>query len=79
MITIRYLSVEHWHIGREIRLAALAGSPPGTFGSTLEDAVAWPDQRWRQWVSDRVLVVAERAGSVVGSAALVRDADDRPM
>ncbi|MFF0530818.1 GNAT family N-acetyltransferase [Nocardia amikacinitolerans] len=79
MITIRTVSVEQWHIGREIRLAALAGSPPGTFGSTFDEAVTWPERRWRQWISDRVLVVAERADSVVGSAGLLRDAGDRPL
>ncbi|WP_067840634.1 GNAT family N-acetyltransferase [Nocardia lijiangensis] len=79
MITLRTVPVEQWHIGRDIRLAALAGSPPGTFGSTFDEAATWPDRQWRQWVSDRVLVVAERAGGVVGSAALVHNAEDGPL
>ncbi|MFE9326624.1 GNAT family N-acetyltransferase [Nocardia sp. NPDC052278] len=75
---VRQLGGDEWLVAREIRLDALAGSPPGTFASTFEVAARWNEPQWRQWMGTRLLFVAERDGRVVGSAGIVTKSDDRP-
>ncbi|WP_169814481.1 GNAT family N-acetyltransferase [Nocardia pseudovaccinii] len=75
---VRQLGGNEWLVAREIRLDALAGSPPGTFASTFEVASRWDEPQWRQWMGTRLLFVAERDGRVVGSAGIVTKSDDRP-
>ncbi|WP_433522022.1 N-acetyltransferase family protein [Nocardia pseudovaccinii] len=75
---VRQLGGDEWQVAREIRLDALAGSPPGTFASTFEVASRWDEPQWRQWMGTRLLFVAERDGRVVGSAGIVTKSDDRP-
>ncbi len=75
---VRQLGGDEWTVAREIRLDALAGSPPGTFASTFEVAARWDEPRWRQWMGTRLLFVAERDGGVVGSAGIVTKSDDSP-
>ncbi|WP_329406100.1 GNAT family N-acetyltransferase [Nocardia vinacea] len=75
---VRQLGGDEWTVAREIRLDALAGSPPGTFASTFEVASHWDEPQWRQWMATRLLFVAERDGGVVGSAGIVTKTDDSP-
>ncbi|WP_433756189.1 N-acetyltransferase family protein [Nocardia sp. CA-135398] len=75
---VRQLGGDEWTVAREIRLDALAGSPAGTFASTLAVASRWDEPQWRQWMGTRLLFVAERDGRVVGSAGIVTKADDSP-
>ncbi|MEV2224688.1 GNAT family N-acetyltransferase [Nocardia vinacea] len=75
---VRQLGGDEWTVAREIRLDALAGSPPGTFASTFELASQWDEPQWRQWMGTRLLFVAERDGGVVGSAGIVTKPGDSP-
>ncbi|WP_433598702.1 N-acetyltransferase family protein [Nocardia sp. CA-135953] len=75
---VRQLGADEWTVAQEIRLDALAGSPPGTFASTFEVASRWDEPQWRQWMGTRLLFVAEHDGRVVGSAGIVTEPDDRP-
>ncbi|MFI6367555.1 GNAT family N-acetyltransferase [Nocardia sp. NPDC050630] len=76
---VRQLGEGEWTVAREIRLDALAGSPPGTFASRFEVASRWDEAQWRQWMGTRLLFVAEHDGRVVGSAGIVTKADSPPI
>ncbi|MFI5782464.1 GNAT family N-acetyltransferase [Nocardia sp. NPDC051570] len=69
---VRQLGDDDWQAARDIRLAALATSPPGTFGSTYEEASTWDDQRWRQWYSTRkTFFIVESQTTPLGCAGLL--------
>ena len=53
---------------RAIRLEALLDSPEA-FGSTYDEVVTWPPERWVERVEQRAYVLAETEGRVVGMAA----------
>ncbi len=69
-VTVRRLRPDEWEALRHIRLRALADAPDA-FGSTLAEEAARADDAWRDWASraDRGIVVAERAGRLVGLAS----------
>jgi ribosomal protein S18 acetylase RimI-like enzyme len=69
-VIVRQLLPDEWEALRDIRLRALADAPDA-FGSTLSEEVARGDDAWRDWASrlDRVIVVAERGGRLVGLAS----------
>jgi GNAT superfamily N-acetyltransferase len=69
-VGVRRLLPDEWARLREIRLRALADAPDA-FGSTLADEAAKGDDAWREWASkeDRVVVVAERGGRLIGMAS----------
>jgi ribosomal protein S18 acetylase RimI-like enzyme len=66
---VRRLRPDEWRELRALRLRALADAPDA-FGATLADAEAEPDDEWqtRAGSSDRVTIVAEVAGRLVGMA-----------
>jgi GNAT superfamily N-acetyltransferase len=70
---VRQLGADDWQTARTARLAALAGSPPGTFASSLEETKAWDEQLWRQWSGKRVMFVAESEAGVIGCAGGVQE------
>lgn len=78
LMRVRQLGGDEWTVARQIRLDALAISPPGTFASTFEVASRWDEPQWRQWMGTRLLFVAERDGAVVGSAGIITHSDNRP-
>jgi len=65
---VRQLGAQDWQTVRTARLAALAGSPVGTFASSLEEAQAWNERHWREWATKRTLFVAESDAGVIGCA-----------
>ncbi|MBF6175591.1 GNAT family N-acetyltransferase [Nocardia blacklockiae] len=65
-VIVRRVPAGDWRTARVARLAALAGSAPGTFSLSYEDAAAWDEDRWREWAAGRVLFVAESGGDVLG-------------
>lgn len=79
MITVRTLRADEWELGRDLRLAALAGSPPGTYASTVELSSQFTEEQWRQWVGRRELSVAELDGVSVGMAGALLDDDGIPV
>jgi ribosomal protein S18 acetylase RimI-like enzyme len=48
LIDVRRVQVDEWEALRDTRLRALAGSPDA-FGTTHAEAVARPEQWWRDW------------------------------
>ncbi|MGW0182055.1 N-acetyltransferase family protein [Nocardia sp. NPDC003345] len=73
---IRRIGPEDWRTARAVRLDALAGSPPGTFSVTHEDAVRWGEHRWREWTTKRdAFFVAESGARPVGSAGVIETGD----
>jgi ribosomal protein S18 acetylase RimI-like enzyme len=67
---IRRLRPDEWRELRALRLRALADAPDA-FGATLAEAEGEPDAAWqlRAGSADRVVVVAERDGRLVGMAS----------
>ena len=68
-VSIRRVRVDEWRAFRALRLRALADAPDA-FGATLADAEAEPDDAWRARIERErsILVIAERAGVMVGMA-----------
>ena len=63
---VRQVEAQDWQTVRTARLAALAGSEPGTFATTLEEARDWDEQHWRAWADKRTIFVAESEAGVIG-------------
>jgi GNAT superfamily N-acetyltransferase len=49
-VEIRRVTAAEWRALRDVRLRALADAP-GAFGTTHEEAVARPDDWWREWAA----------------------------
>jgi len=64
LIVRRGTSVE-WERLKAIRLESL-GDTPEAYGSTYDDAVTWPDERWRSVANQWTYWLGERNGRVVG-------------
>ncbi len=67
---VRRLRPDEWRELRALRLRALADAPD-SFGATLAEEEAEPDAVWQRRAStgDRVVIVAERDGRLVGMAS----------
>ena len=67
---VRRLRPDEWRELRELRLRALADAPDA-FGTTLEEDAQRPDAAWQSWAAnrERVVIVAERDGRLVGMAS----------
>lgn len=67
---VRRLRPDEWRELRALRLLALADAPDA-FGATLAEAEADPDAAWqlRAGSDDRVVIVAESGGRLVGMAS----------
>ncbi|WP_280267667.1 GNAT family N-acetyltransferase [Nocardia wallacei] len=65
---VRQVGADDWRVVRAARLGALAGSAPGTFANSYDEAALWDERRWRQWAGGRTLFVAESGGDVLGCA-----------
>ena len=67
---IRRLRPDEWPALRALRLRALADAPDA-FGSSVAREIDRPAERWLDWITDadRVLIVAERAGTLIGMAS----------
>lgn len=63
---VRQVGEQDWQTVRTARLAALAGSQPGTFATLLEEAQDWDEQHWRAWAAKRTMFVAESDSGVIG-------------
>ncbi|MET8878494.1 GNAT family N-acetyltransferase [Nocardia sp. NPDC004604] len=74
-MSVRQLGGDEWTVAREIRLDALAGSPPGTFATTYAVAAQWDERQWRQWMGTRLLFVAEHGDGVVGCAGIITETE----
>ncbi|MGF6880931.1 GNAT superfamily N-acetyltransferase [Nocardia sp. GAS34] len=66
---VRQVGTQDWETVRTARLAALAGSPPGTFATLLEEAQDWDEQHWRDWAARRTMFVAESDAGMIGCVA----------
>jgi GNAT superfamily N-acetyltransferase len=72
-LSIRRIRADEWQRLRALRLRALAGAPMA-FSSSLAREEAFPDDLWRERAAagaegdDRVTVVAEQDGELVGLA-----------
>src|SRR4051794_38922740 len=73
-ITIARLSPEEWVRLKTIRLRALADAP-AAFGTTVEDASAWPIERWQAQCRTIPTFVAAASGLDVGMVRCVRDVE----
>lgn len=67
---VRRLGPDDWRELRALRLRALADAPDA-FGATLAEEEAQPEASWLRWFGpgDRVVIVAEVRGRLVGMAA----------
>ncbi|RDI50082.1 GNAT family N-acetyltransferase [Nocardia mexicana] len=65
---VRQVGTEEWQVVRAARLGALAGSAPGTFATSYDEAAQWDERRWRMWAGGRTLFVAEAESEVLGCA-----------
>jgi ribosomal protein S18 acetylase RimI-like enzyme len=76
---VRRLRPEEWRELRALRLRALADAPDA-FGATLAEEETEPDASWQHRAStpDRVVIVAEVAGRLVGMASGGRAPTDEP-
>ena len=79
-VAIRPLRADEWQALREIRLRALVDAPDA-FGGTYEDAAADPADAWQARTAREgtILLVAERAGRLVGMASGGRAPTEDPM
>jgi ribosomal protein S18 acetylase RimI-like enzyme len=75
-VVVRRIRADEWQALRDLRLRALADAPDA-FGATLEETAARPDEAWQARIADEqsIMVVAERAGRLVGMAS----GGDAPM
>jgi ribosomal protein S18 acetylase RimI-like enzyme len=69
-VEVRRVTRHEWEALRDVRLRALADAPDA-FGTTYEEAMARPDEWWRDWA-------AKSAESDTQAMALAWD-DDRPF
>lgn len=72
-MTVREVPAQDWQTVRTARLAALAGSTPGTFATLLEEAQGWDEEHWKQWSARRTMFVAESDTEVIGCAGGIRE------
>lgn len=72
---VRQVATQDWETVRTARLAALAGSPPGTFATLLEEAQDWDEQHWRDWAARRTMFVAESDAGVIGCVAGISEGE----
>lgn len=78
---ISTLPVARWEEYRALRLRALQAAPQA-FGQSYEEAVGYPEVRWKQRLIDAAerkswLVFAERSGDLVGMAGAYQWPEDR--
>ena len=78
-VAIVPLPIERWPEFKRPWLDALAREPDA-FTARIEDAIAFPDEAWRQRLAnpDAVLRFAEHAGRLVGMAGTSFAAHDAP-
>jgi ribosomal protein S18 acetylase RimI-like enzyme len=75
---VRRVQVDEWEALRDMRLRALADSPDA-FGSTHAEAVARPEQWWRDWTersaagAAQAMFLAWDGGEPVGIAGAYRE------
>ncbi|WP_157117627.1 GNAT family N-acetyltransferase [Nocardia vaccinii] len=74
-MTVRQIPPQEWQTIRTARLAALAGSPPGTFATLLAEAQGWDEEHWRLWAARRTMFVAESGPDVIGCAGGILEHD----
>jgi len=85
-VTVRPLLAGEVELWRDIRLRALQDAPHA-FGTTYEEAMAWPDDRWAthvEWATapdaPQSVYLADLGGTVVGCARVSReDASDTAL
>jgi RimJ/RimL family protein N-acetyltransferase len=75
-VVVRRVVPDEWQTFRDIRLAALADAPDA-FVTTLAQAEAYPEQRWRSHTSEGGTMLGWRDGEPVGLVA-VYVPDDQP-
>jgi dihydropteroate synthase len=78
-VIVRTPSPAEWRAWRALRLRAL-GDAPDAFGETLADAKARDDASWRTFVEpapDKLRLIAERDGVLVGMCVIVLGEDRR--
>jgi ribosomal protein S18 acetylase RimI-like enzyme len=68
-VVVRRVVPDEWETFRDIRLAALADAP-GAFITTLAEARAFPEQRWRTQASEGGTMLAWRDDKPVGLVAV---------
>jgi ribosomal protein S18 acetylase RimI-like enzyme len=73
------LPPDRWCEYRALRLAALR-SDPIAFGSTYEESIAYPDELWQRRLTNTagIMLFAERAGLLIGTAAALLGVDGEP-
>src|SRR5688572_9717104 len=72
MLLVERLTVDEAPRLRAIRLRALADAPDA-FGTTLEEAAAWPADMWSQQLRDLATFVAVEDGLDIGMVRGMRD------
>jgi GNAT superfamily N-acetyltransferase len=79
-VRIRRLTGDDWELLREIRFAALTDAPLA-FGSTYERERTYDEAKWREWLRNAAVFIAERDGQAIGIAAGMQfdDADRRAL
>ncbi len=73
VVTIREVRPDEWRTWRELRLRSLADAPD-SFGQTLDDAQALPDEQWPKYVERQPMglrLFAERDRVVVGMVVAI--------
>ena len=71
-MVIRTIGPDEWPTARAVRLAALAGSPPGIFSQNPAEAAQWSERQWREWTARRYpFFVAVTESEPVGSAGVI--------
>jgi GNAT superfamily N-acetyltransferase len=77
-VTVRELRPDEWREARDLRLRALADTPTA-FLRTLAEEQAYGDDVWQERAAargDRLSLVCEAGGELVGGAAGILEADD---
>lgn len=79
-IDVRRVRAEEWEVLRDTRLRALADAPEA-FATTHADAVARPDQWWRDWArrsatgDEQAMFLAWKGDAPVGISGAFRSGD----